>query len=165
MSSVALRVAVAAAAGLFVLAAAAVAGALGAVAASAFLWLIALAAVRVRIPGASPRRHPGRLRTAVADQNHRFATYRDVERHLWPAGNSQRMFDHATRPLLTRVTRELLRDRAGVELAAQPERARALLGPGVWPLVVPSMALSDDSHSPGVRLEQIDALLTRLEEL
>lgn len=142
---------------------AATAGTSGAIVALVVLWLVTLMGIRLRLPPTHPRPAPRSARSVATP--HTVPTYQDVERRLWPAADSLRMFDHATRPLLTRITEVLLRDRAGVDLAAEPERARALLGAAAWTLVDPARPPSDDSHSPGIALGRIDELLTRLEEL
>jgi hypothetical protein len=72
---------------------------------------------------------------------------------------------HVTlRPVLREVADERLRAR-GVELTAQPERARALLGDALWELVRPDRPPPADRLAPGLTPGERDALLDRLEAL
>jgi hypothetical protein len=148
-------------AGLLVVAAGEVAGGGGSALAMGILCGLALLALRARLP-ARPTPRPPRRRPA---RQQPFPTYQKIEEHLWLAAESPRLFDHGTRPLLTRTASVLLRDRAGVELTIDPARARALLGEEAWALVDPAHVASDDSHGPGVELDRLETLLTRMEAL
>ena len=53
----------------------------------------------------------------------------------------------------------------GSDAAAQPERARELLGAELWPLLDTSRPPSNDSRAPGVSMATVDRIVTRLEEL
>lgn len=146
---------------LLVVAAGQVAGSAGAALALAILCGLVLLALRARLPF---RPAPPALRRRPA-HSQPFPTYQSVERHLRLAAESPRLFDHGTRPLLTRTAAVLLRERAGVDPTTDPDRARALLGEEAWALVDPAHVASDDSRGAGVGLDQLETLLTRLEAL
>jgi hypothetical protein len=55
--------------------------------------------------------------------------------------------------------------RHGIDLDRRPQAARALLGEDAWDLVRPDRPAPDDSHSPGVTLQQVRAAVDRLEAL
>ena len=76
--------------------------------------------------------------------------------------------DHAHRrllPLLRTAAAARLAARHGVELARRPETARTLLGDDVWELLRPDRPAPADRHGPGLRREQIAAVIERVESL
>lgn len=73
-------------------------------------------------------------------------------------------FHYRLRPRLTRVAEHKLGLR-GVRLAAQPERARAMLGDETWELIRPDRPEPENRHGPGISpslrrhvVETLDAL-------
>jgi hypothetical protein len=140
-----------------------VAGAFGATLACGLLGVSVLLLLRSRI-AAPHTQAPGPPRGS-APSGRSFPAFRRVEGRLWSAVRSPRLYDHGTRPMLTRTTALLVRHATGVDLVEEPERAQSLLGDEAWLLVDPRPALSEDSQSPGVPLEAIDRLITRLEDL
>jgi hypothetical protein len=76
--------------------------------------------------------------------------------------------DHAHRrllPLLRAAAAARLAARYGFDLARRPETARTLLGDEVWELLRPDRPAPADRHGPGLRREQIAAVIERVESL
>ena len=76
--------------------------------------------------------------------------------------------DHAHRrllPLLRTAAAARLAARHGLELDRRPEAARTLLGDDVWELLRPDRPAPADRHGPGLRREQIAAVIERVESL
>jgi hypothetical protein len=76
--------------------------------------------------------------------------------------------DHAHRrllPLLRSSAAARLAARHGFELDRRPEAARTLLGDEVWELLRPDRPAPADRHGPGLRREQIAAVIERVESL
>ena len=67
------------------------------------------------------------------------------------------------RPRLQGLVAERLAVSAGIDLDREPDRARAVLGEEAWALVGPTRPFPG-ADDPGVPLEQIGALLDRLDE-
>jgi hypothetical protein len=140
-----------------------VAGAAGLVVVAVAEYAFALVAVRLSVPWAGDPRRPRDRRVPL--ENPGFPVYRRMETTLPWAQTSGRHYDLAVRPVLQRLLAARLAQRHGVDLARQPERARALVGPELWPLVDPARPASDDSHSPGVPLAVVGLLVQRMEDL
>lgn len=115
------------------------------------------------VPGAPARRTPRRAAAPVDDAA--FRAYRQVAEQLSWAAVSPRHYDLVTRPLFARLAASRLADRHGVDLVAEPGRARALLGADVWPWVDPSGEPSRDSQPPGVGRDTLTRIVDRLEQL
>jgi hypothetical protein len=76
--------------------------------------------------------------------------------------------DHAHRrllPLLRTAAAARLAARYGFDLGRRPETARTLLGDEVWELLRPDRPAPADRHGPGLRREQIAAVIERVESL
>lgn len=142
---------------------ASLAGETGLVVGATALSGLALVAGRRRLAESPPDR-PGPA-TRPPSPAAPFPAYRRIESALFRSAESARHFDHAVRPLLRHVTAATLAERHGIDLAAEPDAARALLGPDLWPLVGPARPASNDSRSPGVDGATIARLLDRLEAL
>jgi hypothetical protein len=140
-----------------------IAGAVGFVVVAVVEYVYALVAVRLAMPGPGGRRR--RRDRLVPLENPGFPTYRRLETTLPWAQTSGRHYDLAVRPVLQRLLAARLAERYGIDLAHQPERARALVGAELWPLVDPARPASDDSHSPGVPLAVVGRLVQRMEDL
>lgn len=128
------------------------------------MMLVALTVLVIAVtprPSRSNARSPRPRPTRPAEP----PSLREVAALLTWATVSARHFDQATRPMLQAVTAHCLRERTGVSLYDQPDRARTLLGSRVWALVDPGRAASQDSTAPGPDLGLIDDLLNRLERL
>ena len=176
------RVAVVAVAALLILGASlAVAGQLGLVIAADCLAALALIVALARTPGGMRER--GVLRPAVtwarafqhriwprhaapaATRPSDFPAYAKISSDLSWAPVSQWHYDHGIRPLLTRLFESVLAERHRVDLTADPERARKVVGDDVWPLIDPSRPPSFDSRAPGADLRTLTRIVDRLEQL
>ncbi len=94
-----------------------------------------------------------------------FPAYRRIEDTLFWSPVSARHFDHAVRPLLSRLLAAVLAERHGVDMTADPVAAKAAIGADLWPLVDPARPISDDTRAPGVPLPIVMRFLDRLEAL
>lgn len=137
------------------------AGELGAVVVGIGLCGVALIAVRRRLP--SYRATPAR-RTAPADAINAFPAFRAIRFTLgWASGtDSANRHGRAARRLLIRLAAAVLAHRRHVDPHREPQRARALLGPDLWPLVDPR---GQAGGQETIADEQIHRLVDRLEEL
>jgi hypothetical protein len=94
-----------------------------------------------------------------------FPAYAKISSDLSWAPVSQWHYDHGLRPLLSRLFESLLAERHRVDLTADPERARSLVGDDVWPLIDPAGPPSFDSRAPGTDLPTLTRIVDRLEQL
>jgi hypothetical protein len=69
------------------------------------------------------------------------------------------------RPLLREIAASRLRLRHGVDLAAEPERARELVGPHAWELVDAQRSPPQDRLAPGPSLAYLRDVIDELERL
>jgi len=142
------------------------AGPAGFVVAATVLALLAILTARATMPhGDAP---PGAVRKKhrpAASGESDFPAYRKITSDLSWAGASRRHYDHGLRPRLARLADARLAQRYGLDPAAQPERARELVGAELWPLVDASRPPSNDGRAPGVSLATLARIVTRLEEL
>jgi hypothetical protein len=143
------------------------AGPAGFVVAGTVLALVAILLTRVMMPQGE-QRPPGAVRkdhqsgdSGEAD----FPAYRKITSDLSWADGSPRHYDHGLRPRLAGLLDARLAQRYGLDAAAQPERARELVGAELWPLLDMSRPPSNDSRAPGVSMATVDRIVTRLEEL
>jgi hypothetical protein len=176
------RVAVVTVAALAALAAAfAVSGQLGLVITADCLAALALLVALAGTPGAAPERgvlrpvaawargawrriRPRRAApTAVRPSD--FPFYAKISSDLSWAPVSQWHYDHGLRPLLSRLFESVLAERHRVDLTADPERARSVVGDDIWPLIDPSVPPSFDSRAPGTDLRTLTRIVDRLEQL
>ncbi len=125
--------------------------------------VVGLLLLRAQLPRGP--RPPKRQRRAVPFLNADFPAYRRIEDTLFWAPVSARHFDHAVRPLLSRLLATVLAERHGVDMATNPAAARAAIGDDLWPLVDPDRPASDDTGAPGVPLPVVLSFLDRLEKL
>lgn len=68
-------------------------------------------------------------------------------------------------PFLRVIAAEQLRARHGIDLGAQPDLARQLLGDQGWDLLNPSRQRPVDRSAPGLSLTGLDAAVTAIEEI
>jgi hypothetical protein len=76
--------------------------------------------------------------------------------------------DHAHRrllPLLRATASARLAARHGLEPGRRPEQERELLGEEVWELLRPDRPVPADRHGPGLREEQVVAVIEKVESL
>jgi len=158
----------------------AVTGPFGAVVAADCLAALALLAALARTPRGARERgvlRPGRAWAWVTRRTPwgraappgvraaDFPAYAKISSDLGWAPVSQWHFDHGIRPLLVRLLESALAERHRVDLAADPGRARRLVGEDVWPLVDPARPPSFDSRAPGADLRTVTRIVDRLEQL
>ena len=106
-----------------------------------------------------------RREAPAAVQPSDFPAYAKISSDLGWAPVSQWHYDHGLRPLLGRLFESVLAERHRVDLTADPERARSVVGDDVWPLIDPSRPLSFDSRTPGTDLRTLTRIVDRLEQL
>jgi len=94
-----------------------------------------------------------------------FPAYAKISSDLDWAPVSQWHYDNGLRPLLSRLFESVLAERHRVDLTADPERARGLVGDDVWPLIDPSRPPSFDSRAPGTDVRTLTRIVDRLEQL
>jgi hypothetical protein len=141
----------------------ALAGTLGVFVVLSAGFVLGILAIRSQLPR-GPRR-PRRRRPPVPFLNADFPAYRRIEDTLFWAPVSARHFDHAVRPLLSRLLAAVLAERHGVDMTADSAAAKAAIGADLWPLVDPARPVSDDTRAPGVPLPTVMRFLARLEAL
>jgi hypothetical protein len=88
-----------------------------------------------------------------------------LERELSMAASTAFDVHFRLRPRVQRIARQLLASRRGVDLHAQPEAARRLLGEETWALVRPDAAPPANRSAPGLGLTGIRGVVTALERL
>lgn len=126
-------------------------------------FVLGILAIRSRLPRGP--RSPRRRRPPVPFLNADFPAYRRIEDTLFWAPVSARHFDHAVRPLLSRLLAAVLAERHGVDMTVDPAAAQDAIGADLWPLVDPARPVSDDTRAPGVPLPVVMRFLARLEML
>ncbi len=126
-------------------------------------FVLGILAIRSQLPRGP--RPPRRRRPPVPFLNADFPAYRRIEDTLFWAPVSARHFDHAVRPLLSRLLATVLAERHGVDMTVDPAAAKDAIGADLWPLVDPARPVSDDTRAPGVPLPVVMRFLARLEAL
>ena len=131
------------------------------------LALVAIVFARVAMPRGEepPPSAAGKDRRTGEGSETDFPAYRKITSDLSWAVASPRHYDHGLRLRLAGLLDARLAQRYGLDAAAQPERARELLGAELWPLLDTSRPPSNDSRGPGVSMATVDRIVTRLEEL
>ncbi len=131
------------------------------------LAALGLVITRVGVPPAAPMPSRGARRAhgVAGDGARPFAAYRRIREALGWAGVSARHYDLATRPVLQRLLAARLAERHGIDPVRSPDRARALVGADLWPLLDPARPASADSGAPGIDMATLHRLVDRLEEL
>jgi hypothetical protein len=156
----------AAAAGIAGLAASyAAAGSRGLVITGTILAAVALLAARAAITPAAPRRRARRRDAPSAVDADDFPAYRRIASDLGWAETSRRHYDRFARPMFGRLLGAVLEERYRLDMGRHPERARALAGADLWPLIDPSVPPSDDTELAGVDLATLTRVVDRLEQL
>jgi hypothetical protein len=98
-------------------------------------------------------------------ENAPFRSFRQVSEALSWAEVSPRHYDLMTRPLLQEILATRLADHHRVDLAADPEAARRLVGDDVWPWLDPGREVATRGQPPGVDLRTLTRIVERLERL
>ncbi|MBM7784912.1 hypothetical protein [Tenggerimyces flavus] len=94
-----------------------------------------------------------------------FPSYERIAGDLSWAHYSVRDFDHGLRRRLLRALEVRLSDGSGIDLAKQPDRARALLGEHAWSVLRPGEPARDDRGEPGYELRALDDVVRAIESL
>jgi hypothetical protein len=139
------------------------AGAAGLLVAVSVLAAVAVLVLALRLPGGPVPR--ARRRPGPPVDNEPYRAYRQVAEQLSWAAVSRRHYDLATRPLLTQLAAARLADRHRIDVWADPDAARAVVGEDVWPWVDPHREPSRDSQPPGVGRDTLTLIVERLEKL
>ena len=140
------------------------AGTAGIVIACTALALAGLGVTRALVVSARPARRSGQARPGRQDQAD-FPLYLEIAADITWAGVSQRHYERGLRARLTRILDARLTERYGVVAADQPERAAALAGPELWPLIDPAAPSTSNHDAAGVSLDRLARAVTKLEEL
>lgn len=126
-------------------------------------WVIALLNMRLSLPS----RELPPVPKVPPEPPSEWPSLDHVASELAWARTSQRHYDFGARKLLQRAAAARLDQHAGIDMWNARDRLRAeeLIGPQLWPLIDPQRPASSDSHAQGLRGQQMDALLDRLEAL
>ncbi|HZD00471.1 MAG TPA: hypothetical protein VFA46_09870 [Actinomycetes bacterium] len=142
-----------------------------AVAVSVYLLLLGAAALRllVRLVWlAHPPPGPSELDAALRERPAppmRPAELEALSRTLVLASASATYAHTRLRPELRAIAAELLAWHRGIDLAAQPEAARAALGEATWELLRPDRAEPRDHEAPGLPAPLLKRIVAELEEV
>jgi hypothetical protein len=128
----------------------------------ALAWLVRLVRRAHPVAAASPFdlglrervEHPARLPELAR-----------LEREVSLATNTAFDLHFRLRPVLRRITAQLLAARRGVDLDGDPEAARGLLGEEAWEVVRPEREAPRDRSGPGIDLSSLRAIVASLEAL
>ena len=138
---------------------------------SVAIWIVLLTAIALRelVRSLDLRDQPrSRFDHALGQRGKRVAeasVFSGMERELELAAATA---DHAHRrlvPLLRAAAAARLAMRHGIELERRPDVARRLLGEQAWELLRPDRPEPPDRHAPGLRREEIAAVIAQLESL
>jgi hypothetical protein len=94
-----------------------------------------------------------------------FPSYERIAGDLSWAHYSVRDFDHGLRRRLLRALEVRLSDGSGVDLEAQPEKAKALVGDLAWAVLRPGQPARDDRGEPGYELQTLEQVVHAIEAL
>jgi hypothetical protein len=94
-----------------------------------------------------------------------FPAYAKISSDLGWAPVSEWHYDHGIRPLFGRLLQSALMEHHRIDAAADPVRARRLVGDEIWPLVDPAKPPSFDSKAPGADLRTLARIVDKLEQL
>jgi hypothetical protein len=135
------------------------------------VYLLVLGAVTLRllvrlVQLAHPPAPPSELDAALDRRPARPAAPPELEsvaRMLALASASGVYVHNRLRPELREIARDLLFSRCGIDLDAEPEAARAALGPAVWDLLRPGREEPDGYESPGLSPPVLARIVADLE--
>jgi hypothetical protein len=88
-----------------------------------------------------------------------------LERELTIAQTTSFDLHFRLRPTLRRIASELLRSRRGIDLDAEPDRARHALGEETWDLVRSDRPPPDDRFGPGIEIAALHRVVGSLEAI
>jgi hypothetical protein len=132
------------------------------------VYLIVVAALAIRalaleVLGSNPLGPVGR-RVAGRRPESPEALVR-IERALALAPSSARETHHRVRPMLREIAADRLEVHRRIDLDAEPERARAVLGDEAWALLRGDRPRPSDPQLPGIDLTGVAAIVDRLEAI
>jgi hypothetical protein len=143
---------------------------LGAVLLDAYLLAVAgvllLALVRTARIKAPPEQRSALDQTLGAMRRSRTETTelgyeRDLENSVLSAFHLHRRL----RPVLREVAAHRLLTKYGVDLDAEPARARELVGPSAWEIVRPDRDIPEDRRAAGPSLSHLQGVVAELERI
>jgi hypothetical protein len=120
--------------------------------------------LRVAQPGSGDSAFDRALRPAPAREQRPPELVR-LEQHLALAVTSAFDVHFRLRPAVRDVAAQRLWARHSVDLESDPEGAEAKVGPGVWELVRPDRLPPADPFGPGLKLQEIEQVVTELEHV
>jgi hypothetical protein len=88
-----------------------------------------------------------------------------LEREVSMAGSAAFDVHYRLRPAITELAAELLSARRGIDLAHDPERAKAVLGQDAWELVRPDRPQPSERHGAGIDEATLGRVVTALERV
>jgi hypothetical protein len=135
------------------------------------VYLLVLAAVALRllvrlVQLAQPPAPPSALDAALNRRPQPHPPPAELEslaRMLALASVSGVYVHNRLRPELRTIARELLFSRQGIDLDAEPEAARAALGPAIWDLLRPDREEPGGYESPGLPPPVLASIVAELE--
>jgi hypothetical protein len=98
-------------------------------------------------------------------KNERLQELMRLEREAALAQSSAFDLHYRLRPVLREIASGLLAARRGIELDRRPERAREVLGEETFDLVRPDREAPWDRLAPGIDVDELRAVVTRLEAI
>jgi hypothetical protein len=116
-----------------------------------------------RVPAAPTPRRTSRPGPPV--ENAPFRSYRQVAEAMSWAEVSPRHYDLGTRPVLVRLLAARLSDHHGIDLTADPEAARRLVGDDVWHWLDADREVDRRGQPPGLDPATLERIVDRLEHL
>jgi hypothetical protein len=131
-----------------------------------FLVLIAVLTIGSRIRRVWPRTQPfERLIPWRPPHDGRVPQLETLSGRL--SGGQPNAFDlyHRIRPLVQQVVVARLARGYGIDLETRPERAQRLVGPRTWELIRPDLEPPRDSWGRTWSVDEMEALVTELEQL
>jgi hypothetical protein len=114
----------------------------------------------VRETAAEPQAVEFPLQRIVADRSEYFARLRQLEHRLEATSWDGSKYDRNVRPVLARLAAERLRQKYGIDVQRQPQRAREVLGDQLWSLMV-----DIQTASPPQSQARLSALVAAIEAL
>jgi len=72
---------------------------------------------------------------------------------------------YRVRPALRELAAERLEASRGIRLDAEPDRARAALGPEAWALIRPDLGVPEDRFGRGLSLAELDEIVAAVEAI
>ncbi len=126
--------------------------------------LLLVRAVRAAIPSGSRSDLERALRAGSASAR-RPEALTTLEREVLLSTKTAFYLHYRVRPALREIAAHLLSTRRGIDLDAEPEAARTVLGPEAWDLVRPDREAPADRLGPGRPVTELRAAVDALERI